>query len=79
MNKYTCIYQYVSSRAGGAKVQLLHVCSLTLGGLLQKHSRYMVHVPHAFNFLCILRSISRVLVKVAYLLRVSVMLDAAGR
>ena len=38
MNKYTCIYQYVSSRAGGAKVQLLHVCSLTLGGLLHIHS-----------------------------------------
>ena len=38
MNNYTCIYQYVSSRAGGAKVQLLHVCSLTLGGLLHIHS-----------------------------------------
>ena len=34
MNKYTCIYQYVSSRAGGAKGQPLHVCSLTWGGLL---------------------------------------------
>ena len=48
----------------------------------------MVHVPHAFNILCIPRSISRVLVKVAwlcylcfcpYLLRVSVMLDAADQ
>ena len=38
MDKYTCIYQYVSSRAGGANVQLLHVCSLTLGGLLHIHS-----------------------------------------
>ena len=38
MDKYTCIYQYVSSRAGGANVQLLHVCSLALGGLLHMHS-----------------------------------------
>ena len=34
MNKYTCIYQYVSSRAGGAKGQPLHDCSLTWGGRL---------------------------------------------
>ena len=34
MNKYTCLYQYVSSRAGGAKGQPLHVCSLTWGGRL---------------------------------------------
>ena len=48
MNKYTCIYQYVSSRAGGAKGQPLHVCSLTWGGRLHTQ-RSWTHIYAFIN------------------------------
>ena len=51
MNKYTCIYQYVSSRAGGAKGQPLHVCSLTWGGRLHTQrscTHIYVYINHIY-------------------------------
>ena len=51
MNKYTCIYQYVSSRAGGAKGQPLHVCSLTWGGRLHTQRSWThiyVYINHIY-------------------------------
>jgi hypothetical protein len=51
MNKYTCINRYVSSRAGGAKVLLPHVCSLTWGGLLhiqRSCAHIYVYINHIY-------------------------------